>query len=61
MSDILKLAATKTNINRYLPEYGYDKGHNREWVCNIADLLISEEFGLFIKQKDEIRRKEMIY
>ena len=25
VSDILKFAATKTNINQYLPEYDYEK------------------------------------
>ena len=44
VSDILKFAASKTNINKYLPEYDYPKEPNREWVCNIVNSLISEEF-----------------
>ena len=60
VSDILKFAATKTNINIYLPEYDYPKEPNREWVCNIVNSLIPEEFQYFIKHKEEIRRREIL-
>ena len=60
VSDILKFTVTKTNINKYLPEYDYPKEPNREWVCNIVNSLIPEEFQYFIKHKEEIRKREIL-
>ena len=60
VSDILKFAATKININKYLPEYDYLKESYREWVWTIVNSLQPEEFAQYIKQKEELRRKEML-
>ena len=60
VSDILKFAATKTYINRYLPEYNYAKEPNREWVWNLVNSLIPDEFQRFIKKREEERRKEIL-
>ena len=58
--DIVNFARTKVDITSYLPVYDYDKEPNREWIWNIVNSLIPNEFQKFIKQKEDERRKELL-
>ena len=57
-SDILKFTTAKTNINRYLPKYDYEKESNRELICNLVNSLIPDKFLRFVKIK--WKRKEIL-
>ena len=47
-------------IQTYLPEYLYDKIQNREWVCNVVNSLIPQEFKEFIDKKVKERKQSII-
>ena len=58
--DLLRFASSKVNIKDYLPDYQYIKEPNREWLCNVINSLIQEEFHEFIQEKVDKRREELI-
>ena len=58
--DLLRFASSKISIKDYLPDYQYKKDPNREWLCNIINSLIQEDFHEFIQQKVDKRRKGLI-
>ena len=60
VKDLLKFASTKINIKRYIPDYEYSKEPNREWLCNLLNTLIPEDFKSFIAEKTEIRKQNLI-
>ena len=60
VNDILKFAKTKIRIEEYLPEFDYQREPNRQWLCNLVNSLIPEEFKLFIDEKVELRRQALI-
>ena len=60
VKDILKFAASKVNIKMYMPDYAYQKEPNREWLCNIVNTLIKDEFQEYINEKVENRKLELI-
>ena len=60
VKDLLKFASTKVNIKRCIPDYEYSKEPNREWLCNLLNTLIPEDFKDFITEKTEIRKQELI-
>ena len=57
---ILEFARTKGDIDLYLPDYSYKKEPNREWLCNVINTLIGEEFRKFIKAKVMLRKNTLI-
>ena len=58
--DIIKFAKTKIDINSYLPDYEYLKETNREWLWNVVNSLIPNEFQKYIKIWEEKRREELL-
>ena len=58
--DLLRFARTKVKIDEFLPEYSYTKEPNREWLCNVINTLITDDFKKFIKINIEKRNKELI-
>ena len=60
VKDLLRYASTKVNIEKYLPDYEYAKDPNREWLCNIINTLMREEFHKFIQEKINKRKQELI-
>ena len=54
VKDLLKFAASKLNIKKYLPDYEYNKESNKEWICNLLNTLIDEDFQYFIKEKQKL-------
>ena len=60
VKQILAVAQQHAEIQTYLPEYQYDKIPNREWVCNVANFLIPQEFKEFIDKKIKERMQSII-
>ena len=58
--EILKFAATKINIKRYVPDYQYSKEPNMEWLSNLLNTLIPHDFQTFFTEKEEIRKQDLI-
>ena len=60
VKDLLKFAGQKINISKYLPDYEYSKEPNREWLWNLINSLITKEFQVFIKERVERRKIDLI-
>ena len=60
VAKILRFARSKQNINNYIPDYKYCKEPNREWLWNVINTLIPEEFQSFISHNVMQRRAELI-
>ena len=58
--DLIRFAESKFSIDKFLPEYSYHKEPNREWLCNIINTLVNDEFKNFIQEKIDKRNKELI-
>ena len=58
--NLLRFAGSHINIKGYLPEYEYSKEPNREWLCNLINTLIRDEFQKYIDDKVAKRKKELI-
>ena len=43
-----------------MPDYAYQKEPNREWLCNIVNILIKDEFQEYINENVENRKLELI-
>ena len=56
----MRFKRTKVKIDEFLPEYSYTKEPNREWLCNVINTLITDDFKKFIKINIEKRNKELI-
>ena len=48
VKDLIRFEERKLEIDRYLPEYSYQKEPNGEWLCNSIHLLAQDEFKEFI-------------
>ena len=57
---IKEFAENKIDIESYLPSYDYSKEPNREWLCNIVNSLIHEEFLIYINKKIEEKKNYII-
>ena len=60
VKDVLKFAASKIDIEAYLPSYDYPKEPNREWFWNIVNSLIPDEFKSFVDHQIEKRLKKLV-
>ena len=49
--DLNRLAESKLDIVKYLPEYSYNKEPNREWLCNIISTLVKDELKNLLKRR----------
>ena len=49
-----------TDLDRYLPEYEYQKEPNRDWLWNIVNTLIHQEFQEYIQDKVGKRESQLI-
>ena len=56
----MRFAASNFRISEYLPEYQYEKEPNREWLCNVVNYLIPEEFKAYIQVKIDQRKQDLI-
>ena len=60
VKEIIKFASNHIEIAKFLPKYSYEKEPNREWLCNVANSLLTREFNEFIESKVNIRKQELI-
>ena len=60
VSKILRFARSKGDINKYIPDYKYNKEPNREWLWNVINTLIPEEFSEFVSRNIALRKNELI-
>ena len=60
MKGLIRFAKSKNEINKFLPDYCYSKEPNREWLWNVINALIPEEFQDLIKIKVEKRNREIV-
>ena len=58
---MIRLTRKKWDILNYLPEQKDCKLSNREFLWNVVNTLISDEFEYFIKEKFVNREKKIIY
>ena len=58
--DLLRFARSKLDIDKYLPDYEYHKEPNREWFCNLLNILVQKEFNEFLNKKIQERNKKLI-
>ena len=49
LKSILKFGRDNTNIGRYLQEFKYTNSPNRDWLRNVINTVVYEEFKFFIK------------
>ena len=57
---ILGWARERVDIDRFLPEYEYDKEPSREWLCNAIHTLLDKQFTDFIIEKQRLREMKVI-
>ena len=60
VKDIMKFARSKIKIDDYLPEFEYNKEPNRQWLCNVVNSLIPEDFQNFIDEQVNLRRQFLL-
>ena len=60
VNDILSFASNYVDINSDIPEYNYKKDPQREWLCNIVNTLINNEFKQFIANALRDREKLIV-
>ena len=48
------------DIDRYIPDYEYQKEPNREWFVNLVNTLLEEDFREFIDSKWRAREQKVI-
>ena len=58
--DILQWAREKMDIDRYIPDYEYQKKPNREWFTSLVNTLLEEDFREFINSKRRAREQKVI-
>ena len=56
---LFKFVASKLNIFKNLLDYEYNRELNREWLCNLFNILIGKDSQDFIKEKTEIRKHKL--
>ena len=60
VSEIIKYARSKWNIFDYLPEHMDCRWPNRDFLCNVVNTVIPDEFELYVKGVLDSREKKMI-
>ena len=59
--DMLKFAKTKVDINLFLPDYEYQKYPNRQWLWNVLNTVLGDDFKKFVNEKIQERVKHVIW
>ena len=60
VKDILNWARERVEIDRYIPDYDYQKEPNREWFLNLVNTLLEDDFKDFINDKWRAREQKVI-
>ena len=51
VKDILNWTRERVEIDRYIPDYEYQKEPNREWFVNLVNTLLEDNFKVFINDR----------
>ena len=57
---LLKFRMETTKIKDYFPKYEYKKLPNRQWLCNLLNILLGDTFTKLVKEKIKDRIKFVI-
>ena len=49
--ELIKIAEKEFEIHKFLPDYDYHKESNRDWVCNVINIVILNKINEFINEK----------
>ena len=60
VESILSFASEHADIQKYLPEYEYQKEPSREWIWNLVKTLVHNEFQSYVQDKLNKRESELI-
>ena len=55
VGSMLEFARNNTNIDEFLPDFNYQKLPNREWLWNLLNTILGEQFREFIQSKQQER------
>ena len=57
---IIDFASEYFNVQQYIPDYEYTKEPNRDWICNLVNTLLQNEFKAFMTEKLSFREAKII-
>ena len=60
VKDLLNFAKSQFEIEKFLPDYDYNKDPNRDWLCNLINTVTHDKFNEFIDKKIKERNKKLI-
>ena len=60
VKELINFASENCDIKSYLPDYDYDKEPQREWLWNIINTLVPEQFHAFVSMALQSREKKLI-
>ena len=60
VNDLIKFAESEFDIDKFLPEYDYDKVPNRTWLCNLINTIIPEKLNMLVDKKIKERNQKLI-
>ena len=58
--DILQCARERVDIDRYIPDYEYQKEPNRKWFVNLVNTFLEEDYREFINDKWRSSERKVI-
>ena len=59
VKELINFASENCDIKSYLPDYDYDKELQREWLWNILNTLVPEQFHAFVSMALQSREKKL--
>ena len=60
VKELINFASENCDFKSYLPDYDYDKEPQREWLWNIINTLVPEQFHEFVSMALQFREKKLI-
>ena len=60
VKDILNWVRERVEIDRYIPDYDYQKEPNREWFINLVNTLLEDEFKVYVSDTLRVREQKVI-
>ena len=60
VKDILNWAREIVEIDRYIPDYDYQKEPNREWFINLVYILQEDEFKVYVSDTLRVYEQKVI-
>ena len=60
ITELIEFARVHFEVDKYIPDYEYDKKPNRNWIWNIINSVCQVEFQKYIEKKISERVKHMV-